>query len=87
MCAAWDVFSNRIVGYSMSSRRKSCLAVDALEHAVAMRGQVADCIVHSDRGSRFRSKKFCKALARHRLVGFMGQVASCGDNAAMEILL
>lgn len=40
--------------------------------------------MHSDRGSQFRSRKFRRALTRHRLVGSMGRVASCGDNAAME---
>jgi putative transposase len=84
LCAVKDVFSNKIVGYSIDSRMKSSLAVRALENAVAMRGDVAGCVVHSDRGSQFRSRKFLRALARHRLVGSMGRVASCGDNAAME---
>ena len=84
VCAIKDVFSNKIVGYSIDSRMKSRLAVQALENAVAMRGDVAGCIVRSDRGSQFRSRKFLRALARHRLVGSMGRVASCGDNAAME---
>ncbi len=52
ICAVKDVFSNRIVGYSMSDRMKSQLAVRAVENAVAMRGDVAGCIVHSDRGSQ-----------------------------------
>ena len=81
-CAVKDVFSNRIVGYSIDSRMKSRLAV--LENAVAMRGDVAGCVVHSDRGSQFRSRKFLRAINRHRMVGSMGRVASCGDNAAME---
>lgn len=84
LCAIKDVFGNRIVGYSIDSRMKSSLAVNALNNAVAMRGDVAGCIVHSDRGSQFRSRKFLRALTRHRLVGSMGRVASCGDNAAME---
>ncbi|WP_206447218.1 IS3 family transposase [Agrococcus sp. KRD186] len=84
LCAVKDVFGNKIVGYSIDSRMKSSLAVRALENAVAMRGDVAGCIVHSDRGSQFRSRKFLRALTRHRLVGSMGRVASCGDNAAME---
>ena len=84
LCAIKDVFGNKIVGYSISDRMKSSLAVRALENAVQMRGDVAGCIVHSDRGSQFRSRKFLRALARHRLVGSMGRVASCGDNAAME---
>jgi putative transposase len=51
LCAVKDVFSNRIVGYSIDSRMKSRLAVSAIENAVAMRGEVAGCVVHSDRGS------------------------------------
>jgi putative transposase len=49
LCAIKDVFSNRIVGYSIDSRMKSSLAVNALNNAVAMRGNVAGCVVHSDR--------------------------------------
>jgi len=83
-CAIKDACSGRIVGYSIDSRMKSRLAVEALENAVAMRGDVAGCVVHSDRGSQFRSRKFLRALALHRMVGSMGRVGSSGDNAAME---
>ena len=84
LCAIKDVFSNRIVGYSISDRMTSRIAVDALVSAVARRGQAAGCVVHSDRGSQFRSRKVLRELHRHDLVGSMGQVASAGDNAAME---
>lgn len=84
LCAIKDVYSNRIVGYSISDRMKSRLAVAALESAVARRGSVAGCVVHSDRGSQFRSRKFVRALGRHDLVGSMGRVGAAGDNAAME---
>ncbi len=84
LCAIKDVFSGRIVGYSIDSRMKSSLAVQALHNAVARRGDVAGCIVHSDRGSQFRSRKFVHALNRHSLVGSMGKVGAAGDNAAME---
>src|SRR5690606_29652850 len=84
LCAVKDVFGNKIVGYAIDSRMKSSLAVRALENAVQMRGDVAGCVVHSDRGSQFRSRKFLRALARHRMVGSMGRVGSSGDNAAME---
>ena len=52
LCAIKDVYSGRIVGYSIDSRMKSRLAVQALENAAQMRGDVAGCIVHSDRGSQ-----------------------------------
>ncbi len=84
LCAIKDVFSGRIVGYSMSDRMKACLAVNALDNAVSRRRDAAGCIVHSDRGSQFRSRKFVHALNRHHLIGSMGQVGAAGDNAAME---
>ena len=84
LCAIKDTWSNRIVGYSISDRMTSHLAVRALENAIARRGDVAGCIVHSDRGSQFRSRRFVAALARHDMVGSMGRVGAAGDNAAME---
>ena len=51
-CAIKDLFSNRIVGYSIDSRMKSRLAIRALRSAVAQRGDVAGCILRSDRGSQ-----------------------------------
>lgn len=83
-CAIKDCFSNRIVGWAIDSRMKARLVVAALETAVARRGDVAGCILHPDRGSQFRARKVQRALARHRMVGSMGQVGSAGDNAAME---
>jgi transposase InsO family protein len=41
-------------------------------------------VLHSDRGSQFRSRKFVRALGRHDMVGSMGRVGAAGDNAAME---
>ncbi|MGJ9424201.1 IS3 family transposase, partial [Aeromicrobium sp. CF3.5] len=84
LCAIKDVFSNRIVGYSIDSRMKSSLAVRALENAAARRGDIPGTICHSDRGSQFRSRKFVHALNRHHMVGSMGRVGAAGDNAAME---
>ena len=60
------------------------LAVTALTNALTRRGEVAGCVVHTDRGSQFRSRKFVRTLARHGLSGSMGRVGAAGDNAAME---
>jgi putative transposase len=83
-CAIKDVFSNRVVGWSIDSRMKAGLVVAAIEMAVARRGEAAGCVLHSDRGSQFRSRKVQRTLTRHHMVGSMGQVGSAGDNAAME---
>ncbi|WP_147971361.1 IS3 family transposase [Streptomyces sp. col6] len=83
LCAVKDVFSNRIVGYSIDARMKSRLAVTALDNAVARRQDVAGCILHSDRGSQFRSRKLVQVPGRHQKVGSTGRVGAAGDNAAM----
>ena len=59
----------RIVGYSIDSRMKSRLAVATLNSAVARRDDVTGCVLHSDRGSQFRSKKMQKAITRHGMLG------------------
>jgi transposase InsO family protein len=84
LCAVKDVCSNRIVGYSMSSRMTAALAVSALRNAIALRSPAGTVVVHSDRGSQFRSHIYVRTLKDHGLTGSMGRVGACGDNAAME---
>ncbi|WP_239062993.1 DDE-type integrase/transposase/recombinase, partial [Streptomyces sp. SID13031] len=84
LCAIKDIYSNRIVGYSIDSRMKASLAVAALRNAVALRAPAPGLIVHSDRGSQFRSNSYLRTLKTHQLRGSMGRVGACGDNAAME---
>jgi transposase InsO family protein len=83
-CAVKDVFSNRIVGYALGDRMTAGLAVAALRSAVARRRPGRVVVVHSDRGSQFRSRAFRAVLKAAGLEGSMGRVASAGDNAAME---
>ena len=83
LCAIKDACSNRIVGYSIDERMKASLAVAALRNATALRG-CRGTVVHSDRGSQFRSAKFVRALREAGLVGSMGRTGTCADNAAME---
>jgi transposase InsO family protein len=83
LCAVKDCCSNKIVGYSIDSRMKSSLAAAAIRNAIALRSPQAT-ILHSDRGSQFRSKKVVRLLTNNGLTGSMGRVGSSGDNAAME---
>jgi putative transposase len=77
----------RIVGYAIDYS-KSALAVRALNRSVAIRPrrgrELTWCVVHSERGGQFHSKKFLRALERLGLVSSMGRVGAAGDNAAME---
>ena len=83
-CAIKDAFSNRIVGYACDERMTAQLAVHALRQAIARRRPVDTVVVHSDRGSQFRSRAYRAVLKAAELTGSMGRVASAGDNAAME---
>jgi transposase InsO family protein len=84
LCAIKDCFSNRIVGYSIKDRMTSSLAVAALRNAVGLRSPFGTTIIHSDRGSQFRSRAFVETLKHNHLTGSMGRVGAAGDNASME---
>ncbi|KTR40742.1 integrase [Curtobacterium oceanosedimentum] len=83
LCAIKDACSRRIVGYPIGDRMRSSLAVAALQTAVHRRNPTGT-VLHSDRGSQFRSKKFVRSLGDAGLLGSMGRVGACADNAAME---
>lgn len=83
LCAVKDACSKRIVGYSIDDRMTADLAVNALTNAVTLRGP-GTAVVHSDRGSQFRSHAYVRALRAAGLRGSMGRVGACADNAAME---
>ncbi len=83
-CIIKDLFSNRIVGYAIGPRMTARLATAALRAAVARREPTRVVVVHSDRGSQYRSRVFRAALKAAKLKGSMGRVAAAGDNAAME---
>jgi transposase InsO family protein len=76
LCAVKDVYSGRIVGYSMDSRMKFSLAVPAR--------RPAGTVVPSNRGPQFRSRRFVESLRRPGITGSRGRVGASEDNAAME---
>jgi putative transposase len=84
VCSLKDLFSNRIVGYSIDSRMTADLACSALRAAIARRQPRGTVIVHADRGGQFRSRAFQRIVTAHHLTMSMGRVASAADNAAME---
>jgi len=85
-CAAvLDVFSRRIVGWSIADHLRSELVVDALEMARwRRRPPPGQTVVHSDRGSQYTAWAFGQRLRAAGLLGSMGRVASALDNSMME---
>jgi putative transposase len=79
-----DLFSRRIVGWSMDITMTSALVVDALRMAVGRRKVSDGLIVHTDRGSQYCSEHYQQELAKHEMVCSMSRRANCWDNAVAE---
>jgi len=84
LAAVEDLYSRRVVGWSMAERLESRLAVDALELAVRRRLPGEGLLAHSDRGSQYASDHYQGLLARHGITCSMSRRADCWDNAPME---
>ena len=84
LAAVEDLYSRRIVGWSMGARIDSRLVVDALEMAVARRLPGEGLVAHSDRGSQYASEHYQRLLAGHGITCSMSRRANCWDNAPME---
>ena len=79
-----DAFSRRVVGWSMADHLRTELVLDALNMAVAHRRPDAAVIHHSDHGCQYTSLAFGRRLREAGLVGSMGTVGDCFDNAVAE---
>jgi putative transposase len=79
-----DLFSRRIVGWSIQNRMTAQLVMDALLMAVWRRGWPRELLHHSDQGSQYASEDFQRLLADHGIRCSMSRRGECHDNAAME---
>jgi putative transposase len=79
-----DLFSRRIVGWSMDATMTSRLVVDALEMAIRFRLPGEGLVAHSDRGSQYASEHYQDLLGEHGIACSMSGVAQCWDNAPVE---
>jgi putative transposase len=87
LAVVMDMFSRKIVGWSMRDDLKAELVVDALAMAATRRRPPAGLVFHSDRGSQYTSLAFGKTLRESGLVQSLGRVGHAGDNAACESLI
>ena len=79
-----DLYSHRVVGWSLSSRLTQQLVLGALEMAVGRRRPEPGSIHHSDRGVQYACGAFQRALARHGMVPSMSRKGDPYDNAVAE---
>ena len=79
-----DLFSRRIVGWSMDKNMDKHLVIKALLMAVYQRQPKADVMVHSDQGSQYGSADYLAFMKEHNLVPSMSRAGNCHDNAVAE---
>lgn len=84
VAAVIDLFSRRVVGWSMSAAMTAQLVTDALVVAIWRRGRPDALLHHSDRGSQYTSEQFQRLPADHGVVCSMSRSGNVWDNAAME---
>jgi putative transposase len=83
-----DLFSRRVVGWSLQPDMRRDLVIDALEMAWLERSpnKTSELIFHSDRGSQYASQEFRMALEQRGITASMSRKGNCWDNACSETL-
>jgi putative transposase len=86
LCSILDVFSRRLLGWSMADYLRTELCLDALDAAAMVRGRqrFIGTVLHSDHGCQYTSADFKKRCAAMRIVQSMGTVGDSYDNSMME---
>jgi len=79
-----DLYSRRIVGWTVSKRMTTDLICKAMMMAYNLRKPSRGLVFHSDRGSQYTSKRYQKLLANYGVRSSMGDVGACWDNAVVE---
>jgi len=79
-----DLYSRRVVGWSMNNRIDRHLVMDALRMGIWRRHPDVGLLFHSDRGSQYCSNDFRKLLQEHAIIGSMSRKGNCWDNAVVE---
>ena len=79
-----DLYSRRVVGWSMSARIHRHLVLDALRTALSQRARPRVLLCHSDRGSQYASSDYQRLLQAHGIECSMSRRGNCWDNAVVE---
>ena len=79
-----DLYSRKVIGWSMNKRMTADLVCNALLMALKARGNPKHVIVHTDRGSQYCSYRYQQLLQQYQLRGSMSAKGNCYDNAVCE---
>jgi putative transposase len=83
-CVVLDIWSRKVVGWSIDSTQTASLATNALGMAIQSRRPPQGAVIHSDHGVQFTSWAFTERSLKSGLLPSMGAVGSCYDNAVIE---
>ncbi len=84
LAVVMDLFSRRIVGWSLDTSMTEALISKAMDMALGRRDTAPGLIVHSDRGTQYRSQAYVDYLTAHKISISMSRKGNCWDNAPME---
>lgn len=84
LAGVMDLYSRRIVGWSMADHMRSELVCDALKMALIARKPTSDLLHHSDRGVQYACRDYQQLLETHGIKSSMSRTGDCYDNAPTE---
>jgi len=84
VAAVLDLYSRKVVGWSMNAQMTAQPVIDALMMAIWRRGKPIELLHHSDQGRQYTSEDFQRLLADQGITCSMSRKGDCWDNAAME---
>ena len=84
LAVVMDLYSRKIIGWSMKSTLAKCIVMDAILMAVWLRNPKEAVIIHSDQGSQYGSDEWTRFCSANNLIPSMSRRGNCYDNAAVE---
>ena len=84
LAAVLDLYSRKIVGWSLDAHMREDLIIDAFTMAAANRDIEGETLIHSDRGVQYRGNRYQEVLQSYNVHCSMSRKGNCWDNAVME---
>jgi putative transposase len=79
-----DLCTREVIGWAMADHMRTSLVCDSLTMATSRRSLVTGAIFHTDRGCQYTSNELAQHLEQHDMIGSMGRIGVCWDNAVAE---
>ena len=84
LAVVMELYSRKVIGWSISKRMTVDLVERALQMAINIRRPKSGLMFHSDRGAQYTSGRFSRLLNKYKIIASMSSVGACLDNAVVE---